>query len=1208
MRLLYYYPTLLLQLGLILLLLLCAPSSSSSSSSSSPYAGSALLSGRDTLDRCVPPPPDFTLERTRTVFKKPQADILIAVDTSASMQDESERTARELNKLGEYLELQDLDYRLVLIGQCRHIASPYPAQGRLCASDWLCIKPPLAHSDCARTGPRFLHVEHEIRENCLKKLLQRSIYDEYSEFLRPGAAKTIICITDDQNYLQLPAGGGSWSGFAFQRSFLDPPEVCRANTQCQRESCDVNTCAPKWDDMLHLLETQAGKTPTTALFAPTDSLPKGYNFVAISGHECDIGQESSKGKGNSWGLVSLTQFTGGRMYKICVEDWTPMFKDIATVVTESVEESCVTDVPYDEDDGGVIRLPGDLDPDTPFDMKFTSNNKTGAGGVSTIIIARSSAGSLSEEGSVCPATNTTDVDLVYKVDNVDEPRKVTLCSSACDIVKKATGDIDHATGNLSFVFKPVAKLKSLTVSGRGKQGEALFGPPLQIRPALTFPVDHPALPARRAQCGGTGPSRKPTVPERGEGLFAPGGACPEVSGVDLFYAQSETILVPNPNFDAAVPQNERGHPGHMPSLSFTRSLMFASNCTDVWVHEPNPNYNASISKATLPLSERQPEERAPLLSSMRSTCANNAHTSGLAMYFFVNVAGETYFGLQIGHADDNFAASSTTVDVMLSGEAKPSAAGRQPTWVLKDGLFTDDAVGNFHNPSAESGRGRVRLQNAQGGTAGAVLGPLPAYNFCVDVNLIEVSRWITRATIVDFVPNLFANSTSPTRKPCTPSVRSWGKDILRDNRGFRFCADNCAGNATEHVMNSVKCYTDSRGSLHCPDSVKFDLGNSSTDKRKSKCYPNCKSGNGKSDSNSDQSNLGLGGADGGEEAGGGGEDGGGGRSSSDGEVGGSIGSGLLAGIILGALAIVGCVVFIVFFAVRKRRRERERDAINKTVGMGGDVEMSKTLGRKSSRQMNWVPPPAPPPGDPTKMKGLTQRKRKKAGHTSHASSISAGFELFQRQRRASTFDQFLRKRGIVPSGRFDGGHYQGGGKKKGASSAPTLPAGSDWEVHKSAEHNTDYYYNKKTGETVWSCPPELVGVMDAQDEAWNENPRVVNPVASIGAAAERGAPAASEKTPGQGTYKMVNGGDGYPYYCNTVSGEVSWTLPEGCTLVGEDAEGTVHASVANPLAGSAKHSGPTFTAHAGDDGYEYYCNSATGEVVWTLPEGGMVIR
>ena len=91
-----------------------------------------------------------------------------------------------------------------------------------------------------------------------------------------------------------------------------------------------------------------------------------------------------------------------------------------------------------------------------------------------------------------------------------------------------------------------------------------------------------------------------------------------------------------------------------------------------------------------------------------------------------------------------------------------------------------------------------------------------------------------------------------------------------------------------------------------------------------------------------------------------------------------------------------------------------------------------------------------------------------------------------------------------------------------------------------------------------------------------------------------------------GSYKMYHGPDGHAYYCNTLSGEVTWTLPEGATLEGEGNADASHDSVVNPMAGYANEL--SFTAHVGDDGYEYYCNTATGEVSWTLPEGARIVE
>ena len=131
-----------------------------------------------------------------------------------------------------------------------------------------------------------------------------------------------------------------------------------------------------------------------------------------------------------------------------------------------------------------------------------------------------------------------------------------------------------------------------------------------------------------------------------------------------------------------------------------------------------------------------------------------------------------------------------------------------------------------------------------------------------------------------------------------------------------------------------------------------------------------------------------------------------------------------------------------------------------------------------------------------------------------------------------------------------------------------------------------------------------MAALGAQKESGQEmqSVQVVNPMAGSGSKAyDSGGVEASS----MGTYRMYHGPDGYSYYCNTVSGEVSWTLPEGGTLIGEDSADSLQTSVVNPVAGYAGES--TFTAHSGDDGYEYYCNTETGEVTWTLPEGATVV-
>merc|ERR1711907_785068 len=138
-----------------------------------------------------------------------------------------------------------------------------------------------------------------------------------------------------------------------------------------------------------------------------------------------------------------------------------------------------------------------------------------------------------------------------------------------------------------------------------------MGPSVQVRPALTYPVNHPALSRGVEECS-NGATSKPVIPETGEVLFVnKSGGCPVVPGEQLFYALDL----------------------HGRSQTFARA---------------------------------------------------STHTNGITMYFFVNTAGETYFGIQLGHPADGYAASYAVLDVVLSGNALSSI--NQVSWKVQDGV------------------------------------------------------------------------------------------------------------------------------------------------------------------------------------------------------------------------------------------------------------------------------------------------------------------------------------------------------------------------------------------------------------------------------------------------------------------------------------------------------------------------------------------
>jgi hypothetical protein len=127
---------------------------------------------------------------TAAAIKKP-VDIIVVIDQSGSMDEESVQVQNNINKLSTYLSATGLDYRVVMI-------AGKPGNGSLP----MCVPPPLAGASCASKPPRFRAVNQHIESwDSLKYILQT--YDstatdtKWSDFLRYDAVKVFIPITDD---------------------------------------------------------------------------------------------------------------------------------------------------------------------------------------------------------------------------------------------------------------------------------------------------------------------------------------------------------------------------------------------------------------------------------------------------------------------------------------------------------------------------------------------------------------------------------------------------------------------------------------------------------------------------------------------------------------------------------------------------------------------------------------------------------------------------------------------------------------------------------------------------------------------------------------------------------------------------------------------------------------------------------------------------
>ena len=386
----------------------------------------------ETSEDCRPPDPKVVLEPYAPP-PNPMADIIITVDTSGSMQNEAGHLMQNINAFGQHLEDSGIDYRLVLIGT---------------HSSWLCVKPPLAYTNCAKEGPSFKQISITVYENCLKVLLQPATYNEYSKVLRPGASKTFVAITDDQTYVN------QYASYTF----------------VQRD-CNVNTCAGIWQQMLQQLDTKK-------LFTPTEKLPMGFIFHGITGQNCN----GEPGYQKSKGMQSLVTATTGTMFKICEKDWSPMFVQMAKTVEATTDASaaCTQKVPRSETDPTLLI--GDLEPDTAFDMKFTFVNAT-SNETQRITITRSKAGG---GGLACPAV-AAPPKMLYKLDSVDNPRVVTLCESACQIVQNSSqAQTKHrATCHSLSNLLQNSSLRRFLDAGT----IAIDSGRRQIRPAVTYPMN-----------------------------------------------------------------------------------------------------------------------------------------------------------------------------------------------------------------------------------------------------------------------------------------------------------------------------------------------------------------------------------------------------------------------------------------------------------------------------------------------------------------------------------------------------------------------------------------------------------------------------------------------------------------------------------------------------------------------------------------------
>lgn len=107
---------------------------------------------------------------------KRASDIIWVIDNSGSMDEEEQRVQDNMNKFAQTIANSGIDYHVIVVTDTTHISVPPPLGG----------------------SPQLLQVNVNVQSNdAFERLI--GAYPQYQSFLRPGALKHIVVVTDDES-------------------------------------------------------------------------------------------------------------------------------------------------------------------------------------------------------------------------------------------------------------------------------------------------------------------------------------------------------------------------------------------------------------------------------------------------------------------------------------------------------------------------------------------------------------------------------------------------------------------------------------------------------------------------------------------------------------------------------------------------------------------------------------------------------------------------------------------------------------------------------------------------------------------------------------------------------------------------------------------------------------------------------------------------
>jgi hypothetical protein len=221
------------------------------------------------------------------------ADIIIAVDTSGSMDEESAEVQANLNNFATIISNSGIDVHVVLI-----------------ADSSVCIPAPLGAGACPGADenlPKYQHVQQGVGSTNALDLIV-STYPQWKASLRPNATKTLAVVSDDNS-------DTSAADFTNLLLALDPPMFQGF----------------KFDAIVSF------ENPATCVSGCIQ------NFCQGCGKCCPSCMVLAANEGAVY--KQLVQQTSGVSGDLCDQNFDPVFQDMATGIVQNSKLSCDYTIP-----------------------------------------------------------------------------------------------------------------------------------------------------------------------------------------------------------------------------------------------------------------------------------------------------------------------------------------------------------------------------------------------------------------------------------------------------------------------------------------------------------------------------------------------------------------------------------------------------------------------------------------------------------------------------------------------------------------------------------------------------------------------------------------------------------------------------------------------------------------------------------------------